>query len=138
MINESAIGPMRFDVRPALRQRFQRSLTIITTWETPWTCLSNGRLGVNSNLEDRIRERAYFLWLDASKAGDATYFWLIAEREVLAQVAIEAATNLQLPQAAAKRSPGIGEHQSARRVNALVQLAPGKSREQTALDGIGG
>jgi hypothetical protein len=93
---------------------------------------------VNSNLEDRIRERAYFLWLDASKAGDATYFWLIAEREVLAQVAIEAATTLQLPQAASKQGPEIGEHQAARRVNALVQLAPGISREQTALDGISG
>ena len=93
---------------------------------------------MNSNLEDRIRERAYFLWLDASKAGDANYFWLTAEREVLAQVAIEAATNPQLPQTAAKRSPEIGEHQSARRVNALVQLAPGIDRKQTASDGIGG
>ncbi|MFZ1885173.1 MAG: DUF2934 domain-containing protein [Rhodoplanes sp.] len=93
---------------------------------------------MNLNLEDRIRERAYFLWLDASKAGDATYFWLIAEREVLAQVAMEAATNLQLPQAAAKRSPEIGERQSPGRVNALVQLDAGANREQAALDLIVG
>jgi hypothetical protein len=78
---------------------------------------------VNLNLEDRIRERAYFLWLDASEAGDATYFWLIAEREVLAQVAVEAAARLNLESA---------EQQSARRVNALVQLAAGANREQAA------
>lgn len=78
---------------------------------------------MNLNLEDRIRERAYFLWLDASKAGDATYFWLIAEREVLAQVAMEAA---------AKSTPESAEHQSARRVNALVQLDAGANREQAA------
>jgi hypothetical protein len=93
---------------------------------------------VSLTLEDRIRERAYFLWLDASEAGDAAYFWLTAEREVLAQVAIEAAMLPQLPQAAAKRGPETGERQAARRVNALVQLAPGMSREQTALDGISG
>lgn len=84
---------------------------------------------MNLNLEDRIRERAYFLWLDASEAGDATYFWLIAEREVLAQVAMEAA---------AKLNPESAEHQSARRVNALVQLASGASREQAALDVVAG
>jgi Protein of unknown function (DUF2934) len=78
---------------------------------------------VNLNLEDRIRERAYFLWLDASEAGDATYFWLIAEREVLAQVAVEAAARL---------NPESAEQQSARRVNALVQLAAGANREQAA------
>ncbi|MGA8155880.1 MAG: DUF2934 domain-containing protein [Rhodoplanes sp.] len=80
-------------------------------------------------MEDRIRERAYFLWLDASKAGDATYFWLIAEREVLAQVAMEAA---------AKPTPEPAERQSTRRVNALVQLDAGANREQAALDVIAG
>jgi Protein of unknown function (DUF2934) len=33
-------------------------------------------------LEDRIRERAYFLALSGGGAGDATHFWLIAEQEV--------------------------------------------------------
>jgi len=84
---------------------------------------------VNLNLEDRIRERAYFLWLDASEAGDATYFWLIAEREVSAQVAMEAA---------AKPNPESAERPSTRRVNALVQLDAGSSREQVALDVIAG
>lgn len=81
------------------------------------------------NLEDRIRERAYFLWLDASEAGDATYFWLIAEREVLAQAAMEAA---------ARPIPESAERPSTRRVNALVQLDAGSGREQPALDVIAG
>ena len=42
-------------------------------------------------LEHRIRERAYFLSLAAGGAGDGVNFWLIAEREVLAEVAMESA-----------------------------------------------
>ena len=42
-------------------------------------------------LEDRIRWRAYFLWLNDGDAGDESHYWLIAEREVLAEVAIESA-----------------------------------------------
>jgi hypothetical protein len=44
---------------------------------------------MNLSLEDRIRQRAYFLSL--SGAGDETYFWLIAEREVMAEVVTESA-----------------------------------------------
>jgi hypothetical protein len=40
-------------------------------------------------LEDRIRERAYFLSLSGGGAGDATHFWLIAEQEALAEAAKE-------------------------------------------------
>jgi hypothetical protein len=39
---------------------------------------------MNLSLEDRIRQRAYFLSL--SGAGDETHFWLIAEREMTAEV----------------------------------------------------
>ena len=42
-------------------------------------------------LEDRIRQRAYFLSLSAAGAGDETHFWLVAEREVLAEVVMESA-----------------------------------------------
>jgi len=76
-------------------------------------------------LEDRIRQRAYFLWLDDAAGGNPTYFWLIAEREVLAEIAM---------QAAAKPNGESAEQREARRVNALVQLAPGANREQTAAD----
>ena len=30
-------------------------------------------------LQNRIRERAYFLWLSDGEAGDEMHFWLIAE-----------------------------------------------------------
>ena len=40
-------------------------------------------------LEDRIRQRAYFLSLSGSGSGDQTHFWLVAEREVLTEVARE-------------------------------------------------
>ena len=42
-------------------------------------------------LEDRIRQRAYFLSLSGGGAGDETHFWLVAEREVLTEVATESA-----------------------------------------------
>jgi len=42
-------------------------------------------------LEDRIRQHAYFLSLSGGRAGDETHFWLIAEREVLAEIAMESA-----------------------------------------------
>lgn len=48
-----------------------------------------------TTLEDRIRERAYFLSQRGSQTDDGTYFWLIAEREVLAEVAMECAANSQ-------------------------------------------
>ena len=37
-------------------------------------------------LEDRIRQRAYFLSLSGGGSGDQTHFWLVAEREVLTEV----------------------------------------------------
>ena len=42
-------------------------------------------------LEDRIRQRAYFLSLSGGGASDETHFWLVAEREVLTEVAMESA-----------------------------------------------
>ena len=48
-----------------------------------------------TTLEDRIRERAYFLSQRGGRADDGTHFWLIAEREVLAEVAMESAANSQ-------------------------------------------
>ena len=48
-----------------------------------------GGPSMNLSLEDRIRQRAYFLSL--SGAGDETHFWLIAEREMTAEVVTESA-----------------------------------------------
>jgi hypothetical protein len=50
-------------------------------------------------LEHRIREHAYFLSLAGGGAGDGVNFWLIAEREVLAEVAMESAAASQLAEA---------------------------------------
>ena len=73
-------------------------------------------------LQNRIRERAYFLWLSDGEAGDEMHFWLIAEREVLADVATNSAAPFQSAKARAKRSPRSGAHRFTQRVNALVQL----------------
>ncbi len=87
---------------------------------------------MDSTLEDLIRQRAYFLWLDDSASTDATYFWLIAEREVMAEVAAQAATAREPAEAAAQANRQSGERQEPRRINALVQLAPDATYEQTA------
>ena len=52
---------------------------------------ATGRLSMKLTLEDRIRQRAYFLSLSGGGAGDETHFWLIAEREVLAGIGMESA-----------------------------------------------
>ncbi len=79
---------------------------------------------MNRTLEDRIRQRAYFLWLD-SAGGDHIQFWLVAESQVSAEVAMESTTARQLAEATAKPNP-------ARRVNALVLLESDSDCEQAA------
>ena len=44
---------------------------------------------MQSTLEDRIRDRAYFISQPDGGAGDDRHFWLMAEREVLAEIAAE-------------------------------------------------
>ena len=68
--------------------------------------------------EDRIRQHAYFLWLDSGGAGDPNYFWLTAELDVLAEVGMESATDFQHTGASGESAA----HRLARRVNALVLL----------------
>jgi hypothetical protein len=48
---------------------------------------------MDASLEDRIRTRAYFLSQGGGGVDDGTHFWLIAEREVLAEVAGSAAAS---------------------------------------------
>ena len=40
-------------------------------------------------LRDRIRERAYHLWSNGCGQWDHNHYWLMAEREVLAEIAAE-------------------------------------------------
>ena len=45
---------------------------------------------MDASLEERIRTRAYFLSQGGGGVDDGAHFWLIAEREVLAEVASSA------------------------------------------------
>jgi len=39
---------------------------------------------MSENLEQQIRERAYFLWLDAGRPAESSdVFWLAAQREIV-------------------------------------------------------
>lgn len=44
---------------------------------------------MEQTLHDRMRERAYHLWKSGDGQGDDNHYWLIAEREVLAEVAAD-------------------------------------------------
>lgn len=81
---------------------------------------------MEKNVEDRIRERAYFMWLDSDRGLDSTVFWLAAEREVLAEVEREAATASRRAEASPETTAG----RMARRVNALLLLESGSGREE--------
>lgn len=48
------------------------------------------------SLEDRIRDRAHFLSQGGGGAFQGGHFWLIAEREVLIEVAMKSAATIQL------------------------------------------
>jgi hypothetical protein len=56
---------------------------------------------MEQNLSDRIRERAYEIWVaSGSPEGEAEQHWLTAEKEILASLA------LAVPNASAKRRTG--------------------------------
>ena len=44
---------------------------------------------MEQTLQDRIRERAHHLWSNDCGQGDDNHYWLMAEREVLAEIAAE-------------------------------------------------
>jgi hypothetical protein len=48
------------------------------------------------SLEGRIRDRAHFLSQGGGGAFQGGHFWLIAEREVLIEVAMESAASIRL------------------------------------------
>jgi len=48
------------------------------------------------SLEDRIRDRAHFLSQGGGGVFQGGHFWLIAEREVLTEIAMESAATMQL------------------------------------------
>ena len=44
---------------------------------------------MEQTVQDRIRERAYHLWSNGCGQWDHNHYWLMAEREVLAEIAAE-------------------------------------------------
>ena len=71
-------------------------------------------------LHDRIRERAYHLWSNGSGQSDDNDYWLMAEREVLAEIAAESLLASASPETA----------QSVRSVPTET-ATPGKARAST-------
>ena len=87
-------------------------------------------------LRDRIRERAYHLWSNGCGLGDDNHYWLMAEREVLAEIAAEsllasASTETAQPVLSvlprAKRAP---RPRPRRRARARPQLRPRRQSRQ--------
>ena len=54
---------------------------------------------MEQTLQDRIRERAYHLWNNGCGQGD-DHYWLMAEREVLAEIAAESVSASPSPDTA--------------------------------------
>lgn len=57
------------------------------------------------DLEQRIRERAYHLWMaDGCRDGEAEQYWLTAERDVLVEFAATAAPVESAPKPRSRRA----------------------------------
>lgn len=69
------------------------------------------------NLTDRIRERAYYLWLaDGCCEGGAEQHWLVAEREILQSVKTAPAPAPETSNAAAPAKRAVAKP-AAKKVN---------------------
>ena len=60
---------------------------------------------MEQTLQDRIRERAHHLWSSGREQGDDNHYWLMAEREVLAEIAAEFSWPRPLRKRRSRRSP---------------------------------
>lgn len=77
--------------------------------------------------QDRIRERAYHLWNDGCGQGDETFFWVMAEREVSAEIAAESLL--------ASASPGTARPVQSTPPNAAVRRKARASTKSSAKAG---
>jgi hypothetical protein len=67
------------------------------------------------DLEQRIRERAYHLWMaDGCRDGEAEQHWLIAERDVLAEFSVSAVTTAAAPKSRTRRRAANADTESHR------------------------
>jgi hypothetical protein len=77
------------------------------------------------DLEERIRERAYHLWVaDGCRDGEAEQHWLTAERDVLAEFAASAVSTEAAPKPRARRR--------AANADTVGDKAPAKPRRRAA------
>ena len=60
---------------------------------------------MEQTLQDRIRERAHHLWSNDCGQGDDNHYWLMAEREVLAEIAAEFRWPRPLRKPSSRRRP---------------------------------
>ena len=83
-------------------------------------------------LRDRIRERAYHLWSNGSGHGDDNDYWLLAEREVLAEIAAESLLASASAETAAPRKPRGSTKSESRTQAKPTRAASIKTRARTA------
>jgi hypothetical protein len=83
---------------------------------------------MNPRLEERIRQRAYFLSLNGGGSSDETDFWLGAEREVMAEVVMESAVASPLTEAQSVKT----ENQTA--VLNAIEAAPAAEEQKKTAD----
>ena len=70
---------------------------------------------MEQTLQDRIRERAYHLWRNGSGQGNDNDCWLVAEREVLAEIAAKSPLASASPETAQPVPPVPAETAAPRK-----------------------
>ena len=79
---------------------------------------------MEQTLQDRIRERAYHLWSNGSGQGDDNDYWLMAEREVLAEIAAESLLASASPETVQPVPSVPAETATPRKVRATTKSSP--------------
>jgi hypothetical protein len=83
---------------------------------------------MEQSLQDRIRERAYHIW-NSGVYGDETYFWLMAERELTAEITEE----IQADMTAVQSNPDM-QPTGAKATRPRKAPAPAKSLTKSGAD----
>jgi|SRR5271166_800215 len=76
---------------------------------------------MEQTLQDRIRERAYHLWRNGSGQGNDNDCWLMAEREVLAEIAAESLLASASPETVQPVPPVPAETAAPRKARASTK-----------------
>ena len=84
---------------------------------------------MEQTLQDRVRERAYHLWSNGSGAGNDC--WLMAEREVLAEIAAESLLASTSPETAQPVPSVPAETATPRKARATTKFESGTQAKPT-------